>query len=162
MSVSVGEGTITTLPEDQDAAISLPPSLFAELDLLNTTEVGIGFTFYETAALFPLAEGSPSNLTVGSSVVGALVGGQSFSGLQVPVTIFLQLTSQVCVVLIIIQIFVVLKHGSISLMQDLNPQCASWNFSAAGSSNLLITSYTVERLCDINKQSSCHYYRLLT
>ena len=113
VSVSVGEGTITTLPEDQDAAISLPPSLFAELDLLNTTEVGVGFTFYETVAMFPLPEGSPSNLTIGSPVIGALVGGQSFSDLQGPVTIFLHLTSQVCVVLKIIQIFAV-KHGSIS------------------------------------------------
>ena len=91
--VSQRNSTITTLPQDQDAAISLPPSLF---DLVNTTEVGIGFTFYETAALFPLPEGSPSNLTVGSSVVGALVAGQSFSDLQDPVTIFLHLTRQVC------------------------------------------------------------------
>ena len=97
VSVSAGDGTITTLPEDQDAVISLPPSLFAELDLVNTTEVGIGFTFYETAALFPLPEGSPSNLTIGSSVIGALVGGQSFSDLQDPVIILLHLTRQVCV-----------------------------------------------------------------
>ena len=99
VSVSAGDGTITTLPEDQDAAISLPPSLFAELDLVNTTEVGIGFTFYETAALFPLPEGSPSNLTIGSSVIGALVGGQSFSDLQDPVIILLHLTRQVCMIL---------------------------------------------------------------
>ena len=99
VSVSAGDGKITTLQEDQDAAISLPPSLFADLDLVNTTEVGIGFTFYETAALFPLPEGSPSNLTIGSSVIGALVGGQSFSDLQDPVIILLHLTRQVCVIL---------------------------------------------------------------
>ena len=90
------ETTITTqmsiLPEDQDASISLPPSLFAELR--NTTEIGIGFTFYRTAALFPLPEGSPY-LTVGSSVIGALVGGQSISNLSEPVTIFLRLTQPV-------------------------------------------------------------------
>ena len=86
--------TTTTLQEDQDASISLPPSLFAELE--NATEVGVGFTFYETAALFPLPEGSPSNLTIGSSVIGALVGGQSFSNLRDPVTIFLRLTLPVC------------------------------------------------------------------
>ena len=96
-SVMVGnETTITTqmsiLPEDQDASISLPPSLFAELR--NTTEIGIGFTFYRTAALFPLPEGSPY-LTVGSSVIGALVGGQSISNLSEPVTIFLRLTQPV-------------------------------------------------------------------
>ena len=83
--------TTTTLPE---ASISLPPSLFAELE--NATEVGVGFTFYETPALFPLPEGSPSNLTIGSSVIGALVGGQSFSNLRDPVTIFLRLTLPVC------------------------------------------------------------------
>ena len=86
--------TTTALQEDQDASISLPPSLFAELG--NATEVGVGFTFYETAALFPLPEGSPSNLTIGSSVIGALVGGQSFSDLSDPVTIFLRLTLPVC------------------------------------------------------------------
>ena len=55
----------------------------------------MGFTFYELATLFPLPEGSPSDLTIGSSVIGALVGGQSFSDLQDPVVIFLRLTSQV-------------------------------------------------------------------
>ena len=113
MSVSVENDTVIALLEDQDASISLSPSLFVKLVPVNTTEVGIGFTFYETAALFPLPEGSPSNLTIGSPVIGALVGGQSFSDLQGPVTIFLHLTSQVCVVLKIIQIFAV-KHGSIS------------------------------------------------
>lgn len=99
-SVMVGnETTITTqmdtLPEDQDASISLPSSLFAELQ--TTTDVGLGFTFYRTAALFPLPEDSPSNLTIGSSVIGALVGGQSISNLSQPVTIFLRLTQPVCV-----------------------------------------------------------------
>ena len=96
----VGNETIITtqmdtLPEDQDASISLPPSLFAELR--TTTDVGLGFTFYRTAALFPLPEDSPSNLTIGSSVIGALVGGQSISDLSEPVTIFLRLTQPVCV-----------------------------------------------------------------
>ena len=99
VSVSVENNTVTTLPEGHDASISLPPSLFAELDLMNITEVGIGFTFYETVALFPLPEGSPSNLTIGSSVIGALVGGQSFSDLQDPVIILLHLTRQVCMIL---------------------------------------------------------------
>ena len=105
MLASVDNDTVIALPEDQDASISLPPSLFAKLDPVNTTEVGIGFTFYETAALFPLSEGSPSNLTNGSSVIGALVGGQSFSDLQDPVIIFLRLalTHQVCLLILLIQ-----------------------------------------------------------
>lgn len=83
--------------ESQDASISLPSSLFTELELGNATRVGMGFTFYETAAMFPLPEGSPSGLTVGSPVIGALVAGQSFSDLQDPVVILLPLTSQVCI-----------------------------------------------------------------
>ena len=79
-----------------DASVSLVPSLFAELG--STTEVGLGFTFYETAVLFPLREGSPSNLTIGSAVIGALVAGQSFSNLYDPVTVFLHLTQPVCFV----------------------------------------------------------------
>ena len=87
----------STITESQDASISIPSSLFAELELVNATKVGMGFTFYETATLFPLPEGSPSNLTIGSPVIGALVAGQSFSDLQDPVMIFLRLTSQVCI-----------------------------------------------------------------
>ena len=86
-------------PEDQDASIALPPSLFAELR--NTTETGIGFTFYETSALFPLPDSSPSNLTVGSHVIGAFVAGQSISNLSDPVTIFLRLTQPVCMLCIV-------------------------------------------------------------
>ena len=89
----VTNDTTTTL---LDASVSLVPSLFAELG--STTEVGLGFTFYETAVLFPLREGSPSNLTIGSAVIGALVAGQSFSNLYDPVTIFLHLTQPVCFV----------------------------------------------------------------
>ena len=87
----------STITESQDASISIPSSLFAELELVNATKVGMGFTFYETATLFPLPEGSPSDLTIGSPVIGALVAGQSFSDLQDPVMIFLRLTSQVCI-----------------------------------------------------------------
>ena len=89
------------ITEDQDASISLPSSLFAKLELVNTTKVGMGFTFYETATLFPLPEGSPSNLTVGSPVIGALVAGQSVSDLQDPIMIFLPLTNQVCIDLLL-------------------------------------------------------------
>ena len=63
---------------------------------MNTTNVGMGFTFYEMATLFPLPEDSPSDLTVGSPVIGALLAGQSVSDLQDPIVIFLRLTHQVC------------------------------------------------------------------
>ena len=94
------DAATNTLQEDQDASILLPPSLFAELR--NATETGVGFTFYETAALFPLPEDSPSNLTIGSHVIGAFVAGQNFSNLSDPVTIFLRLTLPVCLLCIAI------------------------------------------------------------
>ena len=101
MSQRVENGTMSALPEDQDASIALPASLFRELG--NIAEVGIGFTFYEMAALFPLPEGSPSNITIGSSVIGALVAGQNFTNLSDPVNIFLRLTqTDVCQMLTII------------------------------------------------------------
>ena len=100
------DAATNTLQEDQDASILLPPSLFAELR--NATETGVGFTFYETAALFPLPEDSPSNLTIGSHVIGAFVAGQNFSNLSDPVTIFLRLTLPVCLlcIAIILHIYV--------------------------------------------------------
>ena len=85
----------TALPEDQNASIALPSALFRQLS--NITEVGIGFTFYETAALFPLPEGSPSNITIGSPVIGALVAGQNFTSLSDPVNISLRLNQTVCI-----------------------------------------------------------------
>ena len=94
----VGGGTTTTLPDDQNASIALPQSLFEDLELVNTMTVGIGFTFYiyiyETAALFPLPEGSPSNLTIGSPVIVAFVASQNVSDLHDP--IIFRLSQPVC------------------------------------------------------------------
>ena len=99
-SVMVRNGAASTiLSEDQDASILLPPSLFAELR--NATESGVSFTFYETAALFPLPEDSPFNLNIGSHVIGAFVAGQNLSNLSEPVTIFLRLTQPVCLLCIV-------------------------------------------------------------
>ena len=84
--------TMTALPVDQNASIILPASLFQRI---TAEVVGIGFTFYETAAFFPLPEDSP---TIGSPVIGALVvpGRFNFSDLSENVTIFLRLTQTVC------------------------------------------------------------------
>ena len=86
--------TMTTLAEDQDVSITLPASLFGRLE--TTDAVGIAITFYSTSGLFPLPEDSPSNLTIGSHVIGALVGGQTFSNLSEPITIFFRLIQPVC------------------------------------------------------------------
>ena len=86
--------TMTTLEEDQDVSITLPASLFGRL---NTTDVvGIAITFYSDSSLFPLPEDPSSNSTIGSPVIGALVGGQTFSNLSENITIFFRLTQPVC------------------------------------------------------------------
>ena len=86
--------TVTTLAEDQDASITLPASLFGGLNTTNV--VGIAITFYSSSSLFPFPEDFPSNRTIGSPVIGALVGGQNFTNLSQPVTIFLRLNQRVC------------------------------------------------------------------
>ena len=86
--------TMTTLAEDQDVSITLPASLFGRLK--TTDAVGIAITFHSTSSLFPLTEDSPSNITIGSHVIGALVGGQTFSNLSEPITIFFCLIQPVC------------------------------------------------------------------
>ena len=88
--------TMTTLEEDQNVSITLPPSLFGRL---NTTDVvGIAITFYSNTSLFSLPEDPSSNSTIGigSPVIGALVGGQNFSNLSEPITIVFRLTQPVC------------------------------------------------------------------
>ena len=74
------------------AFIALPVSLFEEI---NTTDVGIFFTFYETAALFPLRGDLPDNFTVGTTVIGATVAGEVFQNLSEPIVIILQLSDEV-------------------------------------------------------------------
>ena len=77
---------------EQSAFIALPVSLFEEI---NTTDVGVFFTFYETAALFPLRGDLPDNFTVGTSVIGAAVAGEIFQNLSEPIVITLQMLNEV-------------------------------------------------------------------
>ena len=88
---------VSTDPETADidglaAFIALPVSLFEEV---NTTDVGIFFTFYETAALFPLRGDLLDNFTVGTNVIGATVAGEVFENLSDPIIIILQLSDEV-------------------------------------------------------------------
>ena len=77
-----------------DAAISLPASLFKQIDGL--TNVGIFFAFYEMSTLFPVGGGFMNRFslqrTVGSYILAATVGpGIDFQNLDEPVTIVLRL-----------------------------------------------------------------------
>ena len=89
---------VSTDPETADlltspsAFIALPVSLFEDI---NTTDVGIFFTFYDTAALFPLRGDQPDNFTVGTNVIGATVAGEIFENLSDPINVILQLSDEV-------------------------------------------------------------------
>lgn len=78
----------------QTAAISLPASLFQQID--NRSTVGIFFALYNTSVLFPVDAGSAIDVDVrrtevGSHVLAATVGpGLIFQNLPEPVTLVLQ------------------------------------------------------------------------
>ena len=84
------------LPLEQNAAISLPATLFERVDQEN---VGVFFAFYETATLFPvggqntISDGNTSRQTqVGSQVVAATIdSNQELTNLENPVTIVFRL-----------------------------------------------------------------------
>lgn len=76
--------------------ISLPPTLFDQVfDPVSNEDVGLAFTFYESANLFPLANGTNSLSVIGSSVIGAIVAGKPVLDLIDPVVIVLPLQDQV-------------------------------------------------------------------
>lgn len=83
------------LPE-QTAAISLPGSLFQQID--NRTNIGVFFALYNSSVLFPVNGGGnidssfPRRTAVGSRVLAATVGpGLVFQNLTEPVTIVFRL-----------------------------------------------------------------------
>ena len=88
------------LSPQQDASISLPPSLFEQLS--DKDNASVFFVHYEKTTLFPVSEGSKSSqddstkkTEVGSSVVAATVAfGVEFQDLEddMKVTVVLRLT----------------------------------------------------------------------
>ena len=84
------------LSPQQDAAISLPASLFQTID--GREDVGIFFALYNTSTLFPVSGGINRNALrrreVGSRVLAATVGpGLNFPNLEDNVTIVLRLVT---------------------------------------------------------------------
>ena len=80
----------------QDAAISLPASLFESIN--DREDVGIFFALYDTPTLFPVNggnnRGAPRQTEVGSRVLAATVGpGLNFPNLVDNVTIVLRLVT---------------------------------------------------------------------
>ena len=79
-----------------DAAISLPATLFEQID--DRDNIGIFFALHEASTLFPIDENpsstflSPRKASVGSHILAATVGpGINFQNLDEPVTILLRL-----------------------------------------------------------------------
>ena len=73
-------------------SISLPPSVFQEL---NTSEIGLVFTMYNSSVMFPSANTTAGPFRVASTVVGATVAGYTFHNLSDNVTIVLRLHESV-------------------------------------------------------------------
>jgi hypothetical protein len=86
------------LPPEQDAAISLPATLFQRVN--DQENVGVFFAFYETATLFPIRRQTAvivddeiiSETEVGSQIVAASIdSSQEITNLEIPVTIVFRL-----------------------------------------------------------------------
>ncbi len=90
VSTETGDANPDISPEVV-ASISLPPSLFLMIEGDGGRHIGLVFTFYQTAAFFPVLNYS-SSIKVGTPVIGAAVTlvDQSFVDLEDPVDILLQ------------------------------------------------------------------------
>ena len=107
-----------SVPEDQSPSITLPPSLFNNL---ITRDVGVFFTHYSTAVLFPLAEDTRSDIVIGTSVIGASVANVTVRNLEDNITVVFQLQNTVstvaCVYLVCFKMLVLsaYMHTSIEI-----------------------------------------------
>ena len=78
---------ISTLSENETAAVFLPPSLYQSIT--NHSSTGSFFAVYNSGALFPTTN---ATTVVSSPVLAATVGsGLNFNNLRVPVRILLRL-----------------------------------------------------------------------
>ena len=78
--------------EDLGPSITLPPSLFTNL---TSPHVGVFFTYYPTAVFFPLAQGTHSDIIIGTPVIGASVANVTVRELKENVTVVFQLQNTV-------------------------------------------------------------------
>ena len=76
-----------------DAAVSLPATLFEQID--DRDNIGIFFALHEASTLFPIGRNpssTPREASVGSYILATTVGpGINFQNLDEPVTILLRL-----------------------------------------------------------------------
>ena len=74
------------------SSIQLPPSIFDDSD--SGEDVGLVFTYYDTASLFPLDVDNNSTV-VASNIIGAIIGSKTVANLKENVTILLPLKNPV-------------------------------------------------------------------
>ena len=74
------------------SSIQLPTSTLDDTDIRE--DVGLVFTYYDTASLFPL-DIDNSTTVVASSIIGAIVGSKMVANLEENVTILLPLKNLV-------------------------------------------------------------------
>ena len=114
--------TMSTSPK-LTASVELPRSLFSSISS-NLTDVGIFFTVYKTAALFPIAN-SPGGSKVSPLVVGVTVAaGQEIRNLIEPIMLNFSIPINDSVF-----------NRNFSKAQDnrdSNFSCVSWDFKASG------------------------------
>ena len=84
-----GGSTNTTLPPMLTASVVLPPSMFSSIAVANSnilTNIGIFFSTYKTASLFPLTNAS-NNITVIPHVIGVTIVAGMTNNLTDPIVI---------------------------------------------------------------------------
>ena len=108
MNAAQDDTSTETLQQGEVVAVMLPPSLFLQItQQQNDTNsnaagaTGIVFTFYDSAVLFPLGNGTNSSdnddilIMVGTPVIGADIAGLEVIELAEPFTILLRLNNEV-------------------------------------------------------------------
>ena len=122
--IQVDETTVDQLTSQQNAAIHLPASLFAQN--IDQRDLGIVVGYYETATLFPITSQShaPRQTQVYSNVVAATVGqNMSIQNLEEAVTIAFRLKNKGNVV----------SYIDYSLLNFTGVWCSFYQFTASGS-----------------------------
>jgi hypothetical protein len=118
------------LPSEQDAAISLPASLFQTIT--DREDVGISFALYNSSTLFPVDGGRNRNALrrreVGSRVLAATVGpGLNFQNLTENITIVLrQITNYVSIMISKFDFDTIYTQFTVPGSEAV---CVSWNFT---------------------------------
>ena len=119
------------------SSIQLPPSIFDDTD--SGEDVGLVFTYYDTASLFPL-DAENSTTLVASNIIGAIIGNKTVANLKENITILLPLKNLVCDyhcnMFTRVQYACLMMSFVQTQFYDISTaKCASWNFSANGKLN---------------------------